>query len=122
MRIATALLIVVPLLAEPAASFTPEEIDQASVVARQVDIVKLVADDLYLGRNNNTAGSTAIQGVLIGRLSEVADGLNVGTGDAAYKQAFSTTAIGTNLLAVIPGSDLASEYVMIGAHYDHLGS
>jgi hypothetical protein len=29
---------------------------------------------------------------------------------------------GTNILAVMPGSDLASEYVMIGAHYDHLDS
>ena len=29
---------------------------------------------------------------------------------------------GTNVVAVIPGTDLADEYVVVGAHYDHLGN
>lgn len=107
----------------PALAFTDAEISQAALVARQIDIVSVIADDVYLGRQNDTAASAAIQAVLIDSLSELGDGLNTSqTGDDAYRQAFSTSAVGTNLLAVIPGTDLADEYVMIGAHYDHLGA
>jgi hypothetical protein len=107
----------------PALAFTEVEISQAAIVARQIDIVSVIADDVYLGRQNDTAASAAIQTVLIDSLSQLGDGLNTSqTGDDAYRQAFSTTEVGTNLLAVIPGTDLADEYVMIGAHYDHLGA
>jgi hypothetical protein len=107
----------------PALAFTEVEIHQAAVVARQIDIVSVIADDVYLGRQNDTAASAAIQTVLIDSLSQLGNGLNTSqTGDDAYRQAFSTTEVGTNLLAVIPGTDLADEYVMIGAHYDHLGA
>ena len=44
------------------------------------------------------------------------------TGDAAFKQPFvQSRKNGTNILAVIPGSELPNEYVFVGAHYDHLG-
>lgn len=78
-----------------------------------------LADDTLNGRDNNTPGSIAAQDYLIDLLSGFgAPGLNTGaTGDAAYKQGF---AAGTNILALIPGTDLADEYVVIGAHYDHL--
>jgi hypothetical protein len=106
----------------PALAFTEAEISQAAVVARQIEIVSIIADDVYQGRQNDTTASEAIQAVLIDSLSQVANGLDTSqTGDDAYRQAFSTTEVGTNLLAVIPGTDLADEYVMIGAHYDHLG-
>jgi hypothetical protein len=107
----------------PALAFTEAEIRQAAVVARQIGTVGVIADDVYLGRQNDTAASAAIQTVLIDSLSQLGNGLNTSqTGDDAYRQAFSTTEVGTNLLAVIPGTDLADEYVMIGAHYDHLGA
>ena len=80
----------------------------------------MLADDALAGRNNNTPGSILAQNYLIAELQPIAEGLNTsGIGDDVYKQAFT---LGTNLLAVIPGGDLASEYVMIGAHYDHVGS
>jgi hypothetical protein len=104
----------------PAWGYSPAEIDQAAIVARQIDIVRVIADDGYEGRDNNTSASAAIQSALIDELKLVSDGLNSSeTGDDAYRQSFSTTATGTNLLGVIPGTDLASEYVMVGAHYDH---
>ena len=46
-------------------------------------------------------------------------GAEATTGPDAYRHAFAG---GTNLLAVIPGGDLARQYVIVGAHYDHLGS
>jgi Zn-dependent M28 family amino/carboxypeptidase len=53
-----------------------------------------------------------------------ADGLDMlGVGDDAYMQPFvRMSKTGTNILAVLAGSELPNEYVMVGAHYDHLGS
>ena len=57
---------------------------------------------------------------MISQLSEFAQPLVDGaTGPDAYRQAFDA---GTNVVGVIPGTDLAAEYVILGAHYDHLGS
>ena len=123
MRVHPPLLILALSLSTPGSSwaFTQAEIDQAALVARQIDIISTIADDIYLGRDNDTPESTAVQQVLIDELKLFADGLNTAeTGDDAYKQAFSTSVDGTNVLAVIPGTD-PNEYVMVGAHYDHLG-
>jgi hypothetical protein len=75
----------------------------------QYDIAKLSGDALG-GRNNGTAGSTAARQFLTEQLQPL------GT---VQTQAFSG---GTNVVATIPGTDLADEYVVVGAHYDHLGS
>lgn len=81
--------------------------------------VDILTDDSLNGRDNNTAGSIAAQDYLIALLSgSGAQGLlGGGQGNADFKQAFTS---GTNILALIPGTDLADEYVMVGAHYDHL--
>jgi len=85
----------------------------------QYDIGRLAGDDTA-GRNNGTPGSALARQFLIDQLKPISQGLNSGaTGDAAYTQTLSG---GTNVVAVIPGTDLASEYVVVGAHYDHLGS
>jgi uncharacterized repeat protein (TIGR01451 family) len=133
LTIAMALLSV----AGPSSAFTQAEIDAAAQVARDIDIVETIADDVYEGREIGTSGSTAIQSVLIDELKLISNGLNTaGIGDDAYRQSFtvscskpgcgiSCTAItpvtGTNLLGVIPGTDLANEYVIVSAHYDHVG-
>src|SRR6266540_4230287 len=79
-----------------------------------------LAGDNSAGRNNNTAGSTLARQFIIDELKPIADGLNsAATGDAAYTQ---TLPGGTNVVAVIPGSQLPGKYVIVGAHYDHLGS
>lgn len=84
------------------------------------DDVAALADDALAGRQNLSPGSEAAQAFLVAELQAFAAGLDGSqTGDDAYRQPF---ALGTNLLAVIPGGDLADEYVVVGAHYDHLGS
>lgn len=82
--------------------------------------LQFLTDDALDGRNNNTAGSITTQNYLIALMSSRgATGLNTAAqGDASFRQAFPQ---GTNILGLIPGTDLADEYVMIGAHYDHLG-
>lgn len=88
------------------------------------DDVVALSDDALAGRNNNTAGSLAAQDYLIDQLEAAGiGGLLPGAGDAAYKQAFVQGAqTGTNILAVIPGSELPNEYVIVGAHYDHIAT
>jgi hypothetical protein len=85
----------------------------------RADLARLAGDDTA-GRNNNTAGSTLARQFIIDQLKPIASGLNsAATGDAAYTQ---TLPGGTNVVAVIPGSQLPNKYVIVGAHYDHLGS
>ena len=83
-----------------------------------VDVARLSQDGLR-GRDNGTPGSALARAYLIDQLKPIARGLNSSaTGDAAYLQAISG---GTNVVAVIPGTDLADQYVVVGAHYDHIG-
>ncbi|MDH3687236.1 MAG: M28 family peptidase [Myxococcales bacterium] len=83
------------------------------------DLITL-ADDALAGRQNLTPGSEAAQAFLIAELSPFAAGLDASqVGDDAYKQPFDD---GTNILAIIPGGELADEYVIVGGHYDHIGS
>jgi Zn-dependent M28 family amino/carboxypeptidase len=100
------------------ATFLTCSLLSASCAVVNVDIL---ADDSLNGRDNNTAGSIEAQNLLIDLLSGFgAQGLNGGgQAGADFKQAFSG---GTNILALIPGTDLAGQYVMIGAHYDHVSS
>lgn len=80
----------------------------------------VISSDAMQGRNNLTPGSISAQNYLIYRLKSDAVGLNTtASGDAAFKQPFD---VGTNIVAKIPGTDLADQYVIIGAHYDHLGT
>jgi hypothetical protein len=81
------------------------------------DLVFLASDDLE-GRDNPSPGSNKAQEYLIKQLEPIAVGLNFGrNGSDAFKQGFSE---GTNILAVIEGSELPNEYVILGAHYDHV--
>ncbi len=83
-----------------------------------LDVARL-ADDRLKGRDNGTPGAALARAYLIDELRPIARGLNSSaTGDDAYRQSFAG---GTNVVAVIPGTDLADEYVVVGAHYDHLG-
>jgi hypothetical protein len=81
------------------------------------DIVDTLASDDLEGRDNQSPGSDAAQEYLTGLLADVAEPLP-GAPDG-YAWEFDA---GTNLIGVIPGGERADEYLLIGAHYDHLGS
>lgn len=91
-----------------------------SCTRAQIDTTVL-ASDAFTGRNNATPGATASQNYLIAQLRYLgAVGLNSSaTGDDAFKQQFTA---GTNILGLIRGTELPNEYVIVGGHYDHLGS
>jgi hypothetical protein len=77
-------------------------------------VAALAADDLA-GRDNGTAGSAAARDLLVEELSRVAE---PPAGLGGYLQPFDA---GVNVLGLVPGTDLADEYVIVGGHYDHLG-
>jgi len=82
--------------------------------------VQALASDATQGRDNDTPGSLLAQRYLIGQLKSFTVGLNTsGSGDDAFKQPIVG---GTNIVGLIRGGELPNEYVVVGAHYDHLGS
>ncbi len=85
----------------------------------EVDVKRLADTQEMRGRLPGSAGSLSAQDYIIERLSPHAQGLMGGSGENSFKQFYNG---GTNILAIVPGTDLANEYVMVGAHYDHLGS
>jgi hypothetical protein len=82
--------------------------------------LQALASDATQGRDNATPGSSLAQRYLISQLKTFAVGLNTSrSGDDAFKQPIDG---GTNILGLIRGDELSDEYVIVGAHYDHLGS
>lgn len=115
-----ALAIVLVFAAAPAAGFTPDEVAAAAAVARQVEAdVTQLADDALEGRGSGSAGGAAARELLIDELEAIGPGLDTtASGREAYQQHFD--GVRTNLLALIPGGTRADEFVIVGAHYDHM--
>jgi hypothetical protein len=85
----------------------------------QQDVLRLASDETA-GRDNNTPGSALAREFLIDELAPISQGLDpTGSGREAFTQAVPE---GTNVVAVIRGTELPNRYVIVGAHYDHLGS
>ena len=84
-------------------------------------VTKLASDDLQ-GRDNDTPASEEAQELLIKRLRRAGRGVDPSKKKLeAFKQHFTfNDQTGTNLLAVVRGRELPDEYVIVGAHYDHL--
>jgi hypothetical protein len=113
------------LLGSAARAITPSEVDQAAGRAHNGlrTVVKKLANRGLAGRDNTTPGSLTAQTYLIRKLRRLGTAVNGRTADADFKQPFTHNGqTGTNVIGVMRGTDLANEYVMIGAHYDHLDS
>ena len=82
--------------------------------------VLFLASDGWGGRVPGTAGHVSAQDYIVGYLAAHGAEATDGTTDpAAYRAAYPG---GTNLIARIPGTDLADEIVLVGAHYDHVAN
>ncbi len=110
----------------PAAALTAGDIDAAARVsaAGLPRVTRSLASDRLRGRDNATRDSAHAQRYLLARLRRRAEGLKAGaSGDARYTQSFALDGqAGTNLVGVIRGRERPDEYVLLGAHYDHLGT
>ena len=82
--------------------------------------VRLLASDELGGRKPGTAGGARTVDFLERRLRGSTEGAMEGqAGEAAHRQEFPG---GTNVIGIIRGTELPDEYVVLGAHWDHLGS
>lgn len=111
-----------PTVAEPAPTSEPEDPANAVAVAAAAsvfDIVSTLASDELMGRDNQTEGSELAQDFLVSQLELLSEPAPASDGQADYRFGFDT---GTNLIGMIPGTDLADEYLIVGAHYDHVGT
>jgi len=91
------------------------------------DIVYYLASSTCNGRNNNTTGSTNARNRLINELTDA--GIEPGGANGTWTQPFAywcgfNYIRGNNIVGFLEGSDpvLKNEFVVIGAHYDHLGT
>ncbi len=77
-----------------------------------------LADDSFEGREGGSRGGKATANYLMTRLEGY--GLSPGGKSGSYFQSFGSY---RNVLAVLPGSDeqLKEEYIILGAHFDHVG-
>lgn len=78
-----------------------------------------LADDALQGRGAATTGGRAAGSYLIQQLQAL--GIAPGVGNKRYDQPFDGNM--RNIIGLIPGSDpeLKNEYIIVGAHYDHVG-
>jgi len=79
----------------------------------------VLADDAMLGRQNQTEGGQAARDHIIAQLQSL--GVQPAGDNGGFEQVFAE---GTNVLGIVPGTDpaLADEFVLVSAHYDHLGT
>lgn len=101
-----------PCPAEVAASF--------SDAGYMSEIVGYLASDALEGRNTGTAGGEKAASYLEGRLKQ----FRIAPYFSTYRDTLSNVGEPSyNIVGVIPGSDprLAGEFVVLGAHYDHIG-
>lgn len=88
---------------------------KASDAGRHVGVL---ADDTFEGREGGSRGGRAAAAYIVEQLTRI--GLQPAGDSGTYYQAFGGM---RNILAILPGSEpaLASELVVVGAHYDHVG-
>ncbi len=92
------------------------------------DIVYYLASPDCAGRNNTTTGSTNARNRIIAELT--AAGIEPGGASDSWTQSFAywcpwfTYTRGNNIIGFLEGSHptLKNEFVVLGAHYDHLGT
>jgi hypothetical protein len=89
--------------------------------AALMSTVRVLAADSMEGRKAGSRGSARARAYLVGRLTAI--GLTPLVAD--YQQRFPLPRdepnVGTNLLAVIPGTASPRHYIVLSAHYDHVG-
>ncbi len=91
--------------------------------ARMLHDVQVLSSDRFEGRRTGSAGSALAQAHIVGALRDA----GVEPLGESYEQPFTfsgrdgSESHGVNLVGVIPGTERPGEYLVLSAHYDHLG-
>lgn len=116
-RLADALIVLIVLVAGCVS--IPQEPTTAAIGSDELSShVAFLASPALKGRQPRTAGSRHARRYIASRFA--ACGLEPRPGTDRYEQDFIA---GVNMVGVLPGGDpaVADEFVILGAHYDHLG-
>ncbi len=100
--------------------------DDTFVEGDNIDVLmhlKILSSDEFAGRKFASQGSIQSQDYLVATLEELA----VPAFKNKYRHPFNKTGLfqtkqGINIIAYIPGTHHLEEYLVLTAHYDHLGS
>ncbi len=109
------LLLALAFFLAPASLSAQDAIDADMLMQ---DVRALSADDMA-GRAANTPGGERARDYIERRFTEL--GLQPHRGPFTYPIDRRTTGRGTNVMAVIRGSDRPDKFIIVSAHYDHVG-
>lgn len=109
----------------PAAPETPVAVASADYAQLMEDLRILSADDMQ-GRDTGSEGGARARDYIVGRL----EAMGVRPSPMGRLQPWemlgrtregTRTFNGTNIIGVIPGTRVADKYIVVTAHYDHVG-
>jgi len=105
------------------AALAPATQDYSQLMA---DLTILAADDMQ-GRDTGSEGGAKARDYIVGRL----EAMGVGPSSMGRLQPWSAqgrspdgpkTFNGTNIIGLIPGTRVSDKYIVVTAHYDHVGT
>ncbi|MDO8736210.1 MAG: M20/M25/M40 family metallo-hydrolase [Thermoleophilia bacterium] len=89
---------------------------------REFAHLSILASDEYQGRKTGTTGAEAAAGYISSQFAGLGLEPWTAVGLQTYSQPFVASGVsGENVIGTIPGTDPAGGYVILAAHYDHLG-
>jgi len=88
-----------------------------------LDHLKILSSDSFTGRKFASQGGIQSQNYLVSTL----EGLAIPSFQHQYRHSFEQSGlfqskVGTNIIAYVPGTHNIDEYIILTAHYDHLGT
>ena len=103
---------------EPTAPLPAEPIQRLLDTTQMQQDLQQLSSDAFMGRNpNNTAVNLSYE-LIQKRLRQA----GVDSFDISFEQNFSLSGLGRkNFLGLVKGSSLPSDYIVVSAHFDHLG-
>ena len=103
---------------EPTAPLPAEPIQRLLDTTQMQQDLQQLSSDAFMGRNpNNTAVNLSYE-LIQKRLRQA----GVDSFDIGFEQNFSLSGLGRkNFLGLVKGSSLPSDYIVVSAHFDHLG-
>ncbi|MHB9112457.1 MAG: M28 family metallopeptidase [Thermoleophilia bacterium] len=114
---------------EPAVTTLPDDPSRdmsrllsALDIDREITHLYALAADEHQGRETGTAGARAAAAYISGQFASLNLEPWTAAGLQSYNHPFTAAGVaGENIIGTIPGADPAGGYVILAAHYDHLG-
>ncbi len=89
---------------------------------REFGIVSTLAGDEYQGRKTGSAGATAAAAYISAKFEALGLQPWTAAGLTSYYHPFSASGyLSDNVIGILPGSAPGGRYIILAAHYDHLG-